>query len=665
MEVWKMFFDEICYLDYLTSLPSSIEQFLGEIYCLTMNFCVRKTQRIRELQTKLFELRRVLSISNDDPDDDWERGHMSLDRKLTQLQQRINSLTQQLNERKLLMEEYTREEIQLLNDLGEAAPQHEPLCAHPETGVLPDAAKMAQFADYLCRLRAEKVKRIVTRDKLQSEIRKKAQLLDWVPRKDRHRQLINEQTLIPSLSNLNELQHLDFVLSGLLERKRQQEQQNQQQNSKQPVKKSEQQDGPPDEQNNASDQQQTSNLKEQEPQVNSTSQNSATPSPPPPPPSPASEIEQPAAASASAAAVGTTSGRSWSLFERTIEAYMSVETELGRPADRDKIIEQMFRRFRATINIWWELCLILPNERQQCKVLYTDQLDEDAFVAHIEQQKLLQSYYHENEPIFRLIYQWADLWNRAVHLQRQHTKQQKHNGPDTTISSELEEVNERLASIRKQLEGKCREFEQRCQVKFTMYGMPVMQVLQRCQEKREKLKLPDSCNVQHVLTLEKKAPSSLSEREQTFNEMAVELTLMLKDFLADKESPPELQKKPESESDESNQDTDEDDEERDDDDEEEEEEEEDEDDNEDDDDGEEEEEEDDDDEDDEDEDNEDDDEEDAEDAEDDHDDGDSSDDGGEVNQKRDDELLEEAFASATAAVNSKPRMHSVNGHPAS
>uniref|UniRef100_A0A8W7P9M1 Protein regulator of cytokinesis 1 n=1 Tax=Anopheles coluzzii TaxID=1518534 RepID=A0A8W7P9M1_ANOCL len=557
MEVWKMFFDEICYLDYLTSLPSSIEQFLGEIYCLTMNFCVRKTQRIRELQTKMFELRRVLSVGSDDPDDDWERGHMSLDRKLTQLQQRINTLTQQLNERKLLMEEYTREEIQLLSELGEAAPPHEPLCANPDTGVLPDAQKMAQFADYLSRLRAEKVKRIVTRDKLQSEIRKKAQLLDWVPRKDRHRQLINEQTLIPSLSNLNELQHLDFVLSGLLERKQQQEQQQQQQQTHQnakplPAKKGkkqqqhQQQEGQKIEQNKeenplpADGKERDQAQQKQQPPLPSatatnhaTASNSGTPSPPPPPPSPASEVDLSAAGTSTTTPGGTTAPSTASataatgLFEQTIETYMRVEAVLGRPADRDKIIEEIFSRFRASINVWWERCLILPNERQQCKVLYTDQLDEDAFVAHIEQQKLLQSYYHENEAIFRLIYQWADQWNRAVQLQR-----------EQTAAEELAVVNERLAAIRKQLESKCREFEQRCQVKFTMYGMPVMQVLQRCQAKGEKLKLPDSCKVKQApappRTATTKAAASAA-RQQLSPETAVELSTMLKDLLSEQQ----------------------------------------------------------------------------------------------------------------------------------
>ncbi|XP_041785338.1 nucleoprotein TPR-like [Anopheles merus] len=680
MEVWKMFFDEICYLDYLTSLPSSIEQFLGEIYCLTMNFCVRKTQRIRELQTKMFELRRVLSVGSDDPDDDWERGHMSLDRKLTQLQQRINTLTQQLNERKLLMDEYTREEIQLLSDLGEAAPPHEPLCANPDTGVLPDAQKMAQFADYLSRLRAEKVKRIVTRDKLQSEIRKKAQLLDWVPRKDRHRQLINEQTLIPSLSNLNELQHLDFVLSGLLERKQQQEQQQQQQQTQQnakplPAKKGkkqqqqqQQQEGQKIEQNKEENPLPADGKERDQPQQkqpplpsaaatnHATASNSGTPSPPPPPPSPASEVDLSAAGTSTTTAGGTTASSTASataatgLFEQTIETYMRVEAVLGRPADRDKIIEEIFSRFRASINVWWERCLILPNERQQCKVLYTDQLDEDAFVAHIEQQKLLQSYYHENEAIFRLIYQWADQWNRAVQLQR-----------EQTAAEELAVVNERLAAIRKQLESKCREFEQRCQVKFTMYGMPVMQVLQRCQAKGEKLKLPDSCKVKQAAapprTATKKGAASAA-RQQISPETAVELSTMLKDLLSEQQQQHLLggpigseesnhgtdewqQQQEEADGDDAevddDEDDDEDEDEDDDDDEEEEEEEED-----------------------------DDDEEEEDDEEDDDADGSSSssDDGGEVNQKRDDELLEEAFASATAAVTTKTRMHSVNGHPA-
>uniref|UniRef100_A0A182MHE2 Uncharacterized protein n=1 Tax=Anopheles culicifacies TaxID=139723 RepID=A0A182MHE2_9DIPT len=612
MEVWKMFFDEICYLDYLTSLPSSIEQFLGEIYCLTMNFCVRKTQRIRELQTKMFEMRRILGVTNNGLEDDWEQGHMSLDRKLTQLQQRINSLQQQTDERKRLMEEYTLEEVQLLKDLGEAAPPHEPLCENPETGVLPDAQKMAQFADYLNRLRAEKVKRIATRDELQSDIRKKAQQLDWVPRKERHRELINEQTLIPSLINLHELQHLDFVLSGLLKRKQQQEQQNANQQSKKTKKqekrkkqlKSEQETPCTVETPEQPDQQQHQQEEELWSQCTAILSRKTTSSPPPVPPcSPVSEVD---------ISVSSLTG---GLFERTIEAYMRVETKAGRPANRDKTIEEIFRRFRASINVWWERCLILPHERQQCKVLYTNQLDEDAFVAHIEQQKLLQSYYHENEAIFRLIYQWAEQWNRAVQLQRAtdetETNTQGQCSEEVTISEalsdsqtqaqELAEVNEQLASIRKQLESKCREFEQRCQVKFTMYGMPVMQVLSRCQEKREKLKLPDSCKLQQAPVLRTKASSS---RQQLSPEMALELGLMLRDLLREKQMATAT-KGSDTDSDDSNHGSD------------------------------------------------------------DGSSSSSSDDECEVDQKRDDELLEEAFASATAAVTTKKHMHSVNGHPTS
>ncbi|XP_035895756.1 uncharacterized protein LOC118504851 [Anopheles stephensi] len=615
MEVWKVFFDEICYLDYLTSLPSSIEQFLGEIYCLTMNFCVRKTQQIRELQNKVYELKRVLGI-RDGVIDGWGHGNMSLDRKVAQLQQQINSLQQQADERKRLMEEYTLEEVQLLKELGEAAPPHEPLCANAETGFLPDAQKMAQFADYLSRLRTEKVKRIVTRDELQSDIRKKAEQLDWVPRKDRHRQLINEQTLIPSLSNLHELQHLDFVLSGLLKRKQQQQQEQQTDTAKQQSKKAKKPEkrkkqprpeepivpiptstDPDRAKQGEEEQEQEGQNKVQE---KWTEARKKVVSPPPvPPSSPVSEVD---------ISVSTpTNG----LFEMTIEAYMRVEKKAGRPADREKIIEEMFRRFRASINVWWERCLILPNERQQCKVLYTDQLDEEAFVAHIEQQKLLQSYYHENEAIFRLIYQWAELWNRALQLQ---DKQKQSVGAESKV---LAEVSEQLATIRKQLEGKCREFEQRCQVKFTMYGMPVMQVLQRCQDKREKLKLANSCKVQPAPVLRTKATSA---RQQLSPEMVLELNLMLRDLLIEKQTEEEepAEKQSETDTDDSNRGSD--------------------------------------------------------------DDGNSStsssnsssassntssDDGGEVDHKRDDELLEEAFASATAAVTTKNRIHSVNGHPTS
>ncbi|XP_049293355.1 bromodomain-containing protein DDB_G0280777-like isoform X2 [Anopheles funestus] len=628
MEVWKMFFDEICYLDYLTSLPSSIEQFLGEIYCLTMNFCVRKTQRIRELQTKMFEMRRILGVTNSGLEDDWDQGHMSLDRKLTQLQQRINSLQQQTVERKRLMEQYTLEEVQLLKELGEAAPPHEPLCEHSETGVLPDAQKMAQFADYLNRLRAEKVKRIAKRDELQSIIRKKANLLDWVPRKERHRELINEHTLIPSLDNLRELQRLDGVLTGLLERKVQQAKQNtiqqlkkekKHEKRKKPIKVEKQTYGAENQQQQQQEQEQQQQQQphhEEEEDLwshcSTVLSRQQTSSPPPAPPSsPNSEVE---------ISVSSPTG---GLFERTIEAYMRVETKAGRPANRDKIIEEIFRRFRASINVWWGRCLILPNERQQCKVLYTNQLDEDAFVAHIEQQKLLQSYYHENEAIFRLIYQWAEQWNRAVQLQREteetaedkRQQQQQQQAAQCSVATsnaqapqtqeELAEVNEQLVSIRKQLESKCCEFEQRCQVKFTMYGMPVMQVLMRCQEKREKLMLPDSCTMQQAPVLRTKA---LYARQQLSPEMALELGLMLRDLLREKQMA--MARKEGSDTDDSNRASEED-------------------------------------------------------ANGSSNNNSSSDDDCEVDQKRDDELLEEAFASATAAVTTKNRMHSVNGHPTS
>ncbi|XP_050080348.1 uncharacterized protein LOC126567997 [Anopheles maculipalpis] len=598
MEVWKVFFDEICYLDYLTSLPSSIEQFLGEIYCLTMNFCVRKTQQIRELQNKVFDLKRVLGI-RDGVIEGWDHGNMSLDRKVAELQQQINTLQQQADERKRLMEEYTREEVQLLKELGEAAPPHEPLCANAETGFLPDAQKMAQFADYLSRLRAEKVKRIATRDELQSDIRKKAQQLDWVPRKDRHRELINEQTLIPSLSNLHELQHLDFVLSGLLERKQQQQQQQQQTNAtKQQTKKAKKQEKrkkqtqseestiPP----TSTDGELPVGEEEDDTAVEQELRKKTVSPPPAPPSSPVSEIEIPVSK--------TTNG----MFEKTIEAYMRVEKKAGRPADRQKIIEEMFRRFRASINVWWERCLILPNERQQCKVLYTDQLDEEAFIAHIEQQKLLQSYYHENEPIFRLIYQWAELWNRSLQLQDAECK----------MPQELAEAKEQLTTIRNQLEGKCREFEQRCQVKFTMYGMPVMQVLQRCQDKREKLKLAKSCKLVQQAPVVRTRTTHAGQ--QLAPELVLELSLMLRDLMIEKQTEEEDGpdgKQSETDTDDSNRGSED------------------------------------------------------ESGSSSTNSNTSSDDGGEVNQKRDDELLEEAFASATAAVTTKNRIHSVNGHPTS
>ncbi|XP_052888712.1 uncharacterized protein LOC128297163 [Anopheles moucheti] len=601
MEVWKMFFDEICYLDYLTSLPSSIEQFLGEIYCLTMNFCVRKTQQIRELQTKMFEMRRILGVTNGALEDDWDQGHTSLDRKLTQLQQRINSLQQQIDERKRLMKQYTLEEGQLLKDLGEVAPPHDPLCENSETGVLPDAQKMTQFADYLTRLRTEKVKRIATRDDLQTDIRKKAQQLDWVPRKEHHRELVNEQSLIPSLTHLQELQHLDYVLSGLLKRKQHQEQHTANQQSKKAKKQEKRHkhtkpESPTHCTENSSGTEQDQQQQQDDlwSQCNAIIERRKAGSPPPAPPSsPVSEVNT------------SESGPCSGLFERTIAAYMRVESKAGRPATREKVIEEIFRRCRAGINVWWSRCLILPHERQQCKVLYTNQLDEDAFVAHIEQQKLLQSYYHENEVIFRLIYLWAEKWNQAVQLQReteetvdkQPAAQCSDGANAQTQAQKLAKANKQLASIGKQLESKCREFEQRCQVKFTMYGMPVMQVLTRCQEKREKLILPESCKQQPAPALRTKPACA---RQQLSPEMALELGMMLRDLLREKHMDM-IMKTPNTDSDDSN------------------------------------------------------------------DDGcNSSADECEVDQKRDDELLEEAFASATAAVTTKNRMHhSVNGHPAS
>ncbi|XP_058170196.1 uncharacterized protein LOC131285359 [Anopheles ziemanni] len=461
MKVWKTFFDDICYLDYMTSLPESIGMFLNEILQLTMQYCTQKTNEIQELRAKATHLQYVLDGKV--RRENWLDQQMPLDRRVMILQQEVFALRSKVSERRRQLDQYVEEQTKLCNELGNDRPNLKHLYIEDETGVLPDNQTMALFGEYLNSLRQEKALRKARIDQIQQDLRAKAKQLNWEPRKPEQQTLLNNANLPPTAQTIAKLEALYSVVCRLLGGKLQQQW-----------------------------------------QTKSSTSLRENPSPPPPPPSP--EGEQAVASSSSLQQstlektlsqlqLDTADHKKRGLLEVNISRYQQLHADSCADLSREGIIAYIFRGMQCNINLWWDRCLIAEDDRKRSKVqVQLTNQDEQTMVALVQQQKELEAFYNENERIFQLIYHWSEGWSMYLRLESSGgvsgTKTKKKANMNDVEKKQLRQVKEQLTMIERELTIRCAEYEQRKKTMFTVLGQPAMDVLCTLKEQRKELTLP-------------------------------------------------------------------------------------------------------------------------------------------------------------------------------
>uniref|UniRef100_A0AAG5DP85 Protein regulator of cytokinesis 1 n=1 Tax=Anopheles atroparvus TaxID=41427 RepID=A0AAG5DP85_ANOAO len=470
IKVWKTCFEDICYLDYMASLPDSIGMFLDEIFHITMGYCEQKNKEIQELFVEAIQLQRVLGVAV--PREDWVYPPMSLDRKCMMLQQKVSTLRSKV---KRQFDQYVEEQTKLCKELGKAEENYKRLYTVNGKDVLPDEQKMALFARYLEGLRQEKAERVARIAQLQADVRTLAKQLDWEPRKPEHKSLMHD-TLPPKEELIDDLEGFYSVLYKLLKGKLLLGTQTQQ-TELAPV---------PD------------NL-----------------SPPPPPPSPEAELTIAAEVALSQQLTRehqqsllqlVDSPRQAGLLEVNIRRYQQLLADSCSDISRERIIEDIFRGIHGNINLWWDRCLISLDDRKRSKVEQFTELNEESMVAHVEQQDQLKAYYYENESLFQHVYKWSEWWSAYLKFESNGgggAKAKKKANPSE--KGQRRQVKEQLAAVEVRLKELCDEYEQRTKSEFTINGEPAMSLLSTLKGKRKELTIPSSCKVRPPRVINRKS----------------------------------------------------------------------------------------------------------------------------------------------------------------
>ncbi|KFB47591.1 protein regulator of cytokinesis 1 prc1 [Anopheles sinensis] len=491
-KVWKTYFDDNCYLRYMTSLPESIGMFLNEILQLTMQYCVQKTHQIQQLRATVADLQHMLD-GNGVRETQWVEQQMSLDRRVMLLKEEMFALQSKIAERRRQLDQYIEELTKLCNgsykhnisanhtaiaissshlELGNDRPNLKHLYNADEASVLPDDQTIKRFEEYAASLRKEKQKRKACIDQIQQDLRAKAKQLNWEPRKPEQQTLLNNPNLPPTTQTIAALETLYSVVCRLVGGKLQQQW-----------------------------------------QTKSSAPLRDNPSPPPPPPSPEGEQATVASSSSSSSSssrlqqsalektlsqlqLDAAGRREGGLLEVCISRYQQLLADSCTDLSRERIITDIFHSMQAHVHLWWDRCLIGEEDRKRSNVLLNfPNQDEQAMVALVEEQSELEAYYNENKRIFLIIYHWSEGWSMYLRLD---SKGRGVGGPKTKKKAlindvekkQLRQVKEQLTMLEAELTIMCAEYEQRKKTAFTIFGQPAMDVLFTLKEQRKELTLP-------------------------------------------------------------------------------------------------------------------------------------------------------------------------------
>uniref|UniRef100_A0A182W9E4 Protein regulator of cytokinesis 1 n=1 Tax=Anopheles minimus TaxID=112268 RepID=A0A182W9E4_9DIPT len=148
-------------------------------------------------------------------------------------------------------------------------------------------------------------------------------------------------------------------------------------------------------------------------------------------------------------------------------------------------------RTRHEITDWWERCMKSADERARFSTFHSQDFNEDTLKLHELELESLKLFYSENEPIFQMVHQRQEMWDRMLALENKSSDPTRYNNRGGKLLEEEKErrrISCQLPKIEAKLVEACKQYEQENGRKFTVYGTGVEEMIEQQWKQREESK---------------------------------------------------------------------------------------------------------------------------------------------------------------------------------
>ncbi|XP_050080243.1 protein regulator of cytokinesis 1-like [Anopheles maculipalpis] len=158
---------------------------------------------------------------------------------------------------------------------------------------------------------------------------------------------------------------------------------------------------------------------------------------------------------------------------------------------RRENMKAFVERTRFEITEWWERCMKSADERARFSTFHSEEFNDDTLKLHELELASLKEFYHENEPIFQMVHQRQEMWDRMLALENKSNDPTRYNNRGGKLLDEEKErrrISCQLPKIEAKLLEACQRYEEENGRKFTVYGTPVQDVIEQQWKQREESK---------------------------------------------------------------------------------------------------------------------------------------------------------------------------------
>ncbi|XP_052903414.1 protein regulator of cytokinesis 1-like [Anopheles moucheti] len=146
---------------------------------------------------------------------------------------------------------------------------------------------------------------------------------------------------------------------------------------------------------------------------------------------------------------------------------------------------------RHEITEWWERCMKSADERARFSTFHSQEYNEDTLKLHELELESLKVFYNENEPIFQMVLQRQEMWDRMLALENKSSDPTRYNNRGGKLLEEEKErrrISCQLPKIEAKLLEACKQYEEEHGRKFTVYGTDVQEMIEQQWKQREESK---------------------------------------------------------------------------------------------------------------------------------------------------------------------------------
>lgn len=158
---------------------------------------------------------------------------------------------------------------------------------------------------------------------------------------------------------------------------------------------------------------------------------------------------------------------------------------------RRENIKAFVERTRHEITEWWERCMKSADERARFTTFHSLDYNEDLLRLHELELESLKAFYNENEPIFQMVHQRQEMWDRMLALENKSSDPSRYNNRGGKLLEEEKErrrISCQLPKIEAKLLEACKQYEQENGRKFTVYGTNMEEMIEQQWKQREESK---------------------------------------------------------------------------------------------------------------------------------------------------------------------------------